>query len=125
MRKSPKCFVAMPMSDVDGVATKSQWNRIYNRLFSPAIRASGFHVVRSEAIRGNLIAGIIEDLWSAEAAIVDLTGKKENVFYELGVRHALRGNSIIIAQDAKYIPSDLSGYARLLYDPNTKKGRVA
>jgi len=113
------------MSDVDGVATKSEWNQIYTRLFAPAIRAAGFDAVQSKATRGNLVGGIIEDLWAADAVLADLTGQKSNVFYELGVRHALRGKSIIVARRAKDIPSDLSGYARHIYSPDTKRGQAA
>jgi hypothetical protein len=123
VKKRPKCFVAMPMSDVPGVATKDQWDSMYRKVFVPPIRAAGFDAIRSEPTRGSLIKGIIDELWSADAMLADLTGQKANVFYELGVRHALRGNTIVIAQDARDIPFDLRDCARFIYDPKTIKGK--
>lgn len=123
MKKRPKCFVAMPMSDVPGVATEDQWDAVYRKVFAPAIRAAGFDAIRSEATRGSLLKDIIAELWSADAMLADLTGQKVNVFYELGVRHALRGKTIVIAQDARDIPFDLRDCARYIYDPKTIKGK--
>jgi hypothetical protein len=113
----------MPMSDVPGVATKAEWDAVYEHLFAPAIKAAGFLPVRSRPTIGNLVKGIINDLWSADAVLADLTGQKANVFYELGVRHALRGRTIIIARDKKDIPFDLQSYAWHTYDPTTRKTR--
>ena len=125
MKKRPRCFVAMPMSDVSGVATKAEWEGVYRSLFVSAIRAAGFEATRSTPTRGNLVAGIIDDLWSADAVLADLTGKKPNVFYELGVRHALRGKTIIVARDQEDIPFDIRSYACHTYDPKTARGRAA
>ncbi len=48
-----------------------------------------------------------------------LTGQNPNVFYELGVRHAVRNNTILIAQDIADIPFDLRGQRTIpyKYDP--------
>ena len=54
----------------------------------------------------------------------DLTDKKPNVFYELGVRHTLRHRTILIAQSRDDIPSDLDGYASHEYDWNTEPGQA-
>jgi len=123
MRTKPKCFVAMPMSDVNGVATEAEWNRVYQKVFAPAIRAAGFDPIRSNPVRGSLVAGIIHNLWSAEAMIADLTGQKPNVFYELGVRHALRGKTVMIVRNPKDIPFDLKDYPRCIYNPKTVQGQ--
>jgi hypothetical protein len=124
MKMRPKCFVAMPMSDFAGLK-KGQWKWIYRRLFVPAIRSAGFDAIQSTPTRGSLVAGIIDDLWSADAVLADLTGQNANVFYELGVRHALRGKTISIAQSGKHIPFDLHDTARYIYNPNSKRGRAA
>lgn len=42
--------------------------------------------------------------------IADLTGAKPNVYYELGIRHALRVGTIIITQHFDALPNDLRGY---------------
>ncbi len=113
------------MSDVPGVASEREWDDVYRTLFVPAIRAAGFESIRSNPTRGNLVAGIVGELWSADAVLADLTGQKPNVFYELGVRHALRGKTILVAQDKRDIPFDLQSYAWHIYDPKTRVGRFA
>ena len=94
-------------------------------MFAPAIRSAGFDPIRSQPTIGNLLKGIINDLWAADAVLADLTGQKANVFYELGVRHALRGKTVIVARDAKDIPFDLQSYAWHTYNPKTQRGRAA
>jgi hypothetical protein len=55
--------------------------------------------------------------------IADLTGQNANVFYELGVRHVLRGRTILLSQDSSFIPFDLKSYAYHIYNWRTKKGK--
>src|SRR5439155_4691700 len=50
----------------------------------------------------------------------DLTGQNPNVFYELGVRHALHPRTILIAQSLDDIPSDLREYRTIVYDTSAK-----
>jgi hypothetical protein len=56
--------------------------------------------------------------------IADLTDKNPNVFYELGVRHALRPRTILIAQSLDDIPSDLREYRTIVYDTSAKGADV-
>jgi hypothetical protein len=61
---------------------------------------------------------IIRKLNSYDFAIVDITGGNPNVFYELGVRHALRKKVTIIMRQASYdIPFDLGNYRVIDYTP--------
>jgi hypothetical protein len=62
-----------------------------------------------------LIKGIIRSLRDACIVIADITDCNPNVFYELGVRHSLCKRTIVVAQDASHIPSDLRGYWSLIY----------
>jgi hypothetical protein len=75
---------------------------------------------RSPATPGNFVKGIVEDLDSSDLVIADLTGSKPNVFYELGVRHALCIGTIIITQDLKALPADLTNYYVFQYDYSEK-----
>ena len=56
--------------------------------------------------------------------LVDLTDNNPNVFYELGVRHALKHKTILVAQDRSQIPFDLQPYANHIYDWKTKNDRA-
>jgi hypothetical protein len=122
-----KCFVIMPFSGVPGLATKREWTRIYETLIKPAVEDARQNLVceRSRPLRGNIIKEIISDLCRADVVIADLSGKNSNVFYELGVRHVIKGKTILISQRREDIPSDLHNYARFIYDPHTPQGRKA
>ena len=72
-------------------------------------------VNRYESSVGSIINGVIENLKDADLVIADLTGSNPNVMYELGVRHALKRGTIIIAQSLDSIPSDLRDYMVVIY----------
>ncbi|NTU74475.1 hypothetical protein HGB07_10215, partial [Candidatus Roizmanbacteria bacterium] len=48
----------------------------------------------------------------------DLTGKNPNVFYELGLAHALAKPAILIAESMDDVPFDLQSLRHLVYDKN-------
>jgi hypothetical protein len=52
--------------------------------------------------------------------IADITGNKANVFYELGIRHALKTGTILITQDIRSVPSDLKSYYTFEYQYSDK-----
>ena len=111
-----KCFVIMPFSDTKSCSEK-EWLEIFNHLIKPAVEESDFNYEckRSEALSGNIIEQIMDDLNRADIVIADLTDKNPNVFYELGVRHALRNATVLITQNMEDIPFDLRPYAAQLY----------
>jgi hypothetical protein len=127
------CFVIMPFSEAqhgtpprDHVISAAQWDHIYERWIKRAVEshksASSPAVTckRSPARPGNFIKGIIADLASDDLVIADLTGQRPNVYYELGIRHALRVGTIIITQEFSALPSDLRGYYAFEYSYSEK-----
>lgn len=113
----------MPFSGIKGICTEKQWTAIFERLIRPTVEKAGYECRRSKPTRGNLVRHIINDLADADVVIADVTGGNANVLYELGVRHAIRGRSILTAQDAKYIPSDLHSYSHIIYDWRSSMGK--
>src|ERR1035437_503274 len=122
-----KCFVIMPFSGIPGIATKQDWTNIFENIIKPSVENAGLSFIckRSEPVHGNIIKEIVSDLCTADAVIADLSGKNANVFYELGVRHVIKGKTILISQRRADIPSDLLNYARFIYDYKTPKDRKA
>ncbi len=84
-------------------------------MFQPALEGCGYSCARAETSRGSLIASIVEGLIEADLVIADVTDLNANVFYELGVRHALRRGTISVSQGTDHVPSDLRGYWFLTY----------
>ena len=58
---------------------------------------------------------VVEELITAEVVIADLTGRNPNVFYELGVRHSISSNTILIAQDLGDVPFDVHAQRIVVY----------
>ncbi|MDP2950223.1 MAG: hypothetical protein Q8P22_11875 [Chloroflexota bacterium] len=114
----------MPFSATDS-CTQQRWTWIFETLLKPAVENAGLNYVcrRSTAKRGNIIAAIMESLREAYVVLADLTDQNPNVFYELGVRHAMKNRTILIAQNEKFIPFDLRPYAYHIYDWKTAKGK--
>lgn len=87
------------------------FDAIYETLIAPGIEAAGLEPIRGDQ---ELTGGIIhkpmfERLILCEFAVADLTTANANVFYELGVRHAVRPAStvLIFAQGAGQLPFDV------------------
>jgi hypothetical protein len=104
---------------------KRELDMLYAELVKPAVESvlvpgpPGEHVVCHRADHeprpGEIVLHIIENLVLSEIAVADLTGRNPNVFYELGVRHAVNDNTILIAQSEEDIPVDLRGQRYLIY----------
>lgn len=94
----------------------------FNHIIKPAIeelQIEGKKVYK--AIRGDLISetgsitqSVIEKIYKSEVVLADLTTLNPNVFYELGVRHALRQKTILIALKGTKLPFDI-GDLRVIY----------
>lgn len=100
------------------IITEAEWNHIYNHWIRKAVEsysAHSFRCFRSPAAPGNFIRGIVRDLYDSDIVIADLTGSKGNVYYELGIRHAMETGTIMITQDLASVPSDLRGYYTFPY----------
>lgn len=103
--------------------TKSQWSYIFEHWIKRAVESYKPNKIvckRSLAKPGSFIKDIVVDLANADLVIADLTGARPNVYYELGIRHALRVGTIIITQNFAAFPSDLSNYFVFSYDYSDK-----
>lgn len=129
------CFVAMPFgmgAEYGGKRRESDF--IFNEIIKPAVEAAfaRFNQQREaqgryepqvlreldEGSPGDITISIIEHIAKSYITIVDLTGRNPNVFFELGVRHALRRNgTILIVQDKEQLPFDIRNFRIVEYDP--------
>lgn len=86
-------FVAMPF----GIKEKIDFNKVYSDLIKPALEAAGFEVFRAdeEMRAGNIRTDMFQELLLADLVVADLSIDNPNVWYELGVRHALRRRGVV------------------------------
>jgi uridine kinase len=68
-----------------------------------------------------IMASIIRFIIEADVVIADISDPSPNVFYELGIAHAIGNKTIIISQNLKESPFDLQSQFALEYE-NTDKG---
>jgi tetratricopeptide (TPR) repeat protein len=95
----PLCFVLMPFGrKTDGTGSSIDFDAVYQQLIAPAIRAANLEPIRAdEEITGGIVhKPMFERLILCEYAVTDLTFANANVFYELGVRHAVRPYSTVL-----------------------------
>jgi tetratricopeptide (TPR) repeat protein len=107
------CFVIMPIRH-EGTTDYDHFRALYNEL-SPPIANRGYRVVRADDIQrgGAITKDILLALAQADLVVADLTDLNPNVFYELGVRHSLRGKGTVLIVDevrTPDVPFDLGAY---------------
>lgn len=87
-------FVAMPFGTKEGI----DFNRVYEEFIKPALKGEGFEVFRAdeEMRAGEIRTDMFQELLLADLVVVDLSIDNPNVWYELGVRHALRARGVVL-----------------------------
>jgi hypothetical protein len=109
------CFVIMPFGG---------WlDDYYETIYRPAINAAGLSAHRADDLYRP--STIVNDIWAytkrAKLLLADLTGKNPNVFYELGLAHALAKPAILVSESMDDIPFDLRALRIIVYDKNDPK----
>jgi hypothetical protein len=82
----------------DGAGGSVDFDAVYEELIRPAVTAAGLEPLRAdEEMGGGIIhKPMFERLILCDYAVADLTTANANVFYELGVRHALRPYTTVL-----------------------------
>jgi uncharacterized protein DUF4071 len=108
----PLCFVVMPFgTKPDGRGGKVDFDAVYDKLIAPAVEEAELVPLRAdhELVGGLIHKPMFERLLLADFAVADLTTANANVFYEIGVRHAVRPfSTVLIGADVPRTPFDLA-----------------
>src|SRR6266849_5816666 len=116
---APLCFVLMPFGrKMDAAGRVTNFDSIYQKIIAPAVQQAGLEPVRAdeEKIGGTIHKPMFERLMLCHYAVADITGANPNVFYELGIRHALRPRStVILFREGTVIPFDIALVRGLSY----------
>jgi tetratricopeptide (TPR) repeat protein len=120
MQARAVCFIIMPFGEKpDASGHIINFDAVFREVIAPAVEAAGLAGVRADE---EMSTGIIhklmyERLLFSEYAVADLTIMNANVYYELGVRHALKpASTVLLMADGSRLPFDLGpiramGYA--------------
>jgi hypothetical protein len=104
------CFVLMPFGP--------KWSRpLFDKHILPVCTREGFSALRADDIYG--VRGIMQDVWvhinRARLIVADLTTRNPNVFYEVGLAHALGKDVILTTQTMDDVPFDLRAVRCVVY----------
>jgi hypothetical protein len=121
---APLCFVLMPFgTKTDAAGRVTNFDKVYQNVIVPAVTRAGLEPVRAdeEKIGGTIHKPMFERLMLCHYAVADITGANPNVFYELGIRHALRPRSTaIIFVEGTVIPFDIALVRGIAYRTDGK-----
>jgi hypothetical protein len=101
-----RAFIVRPFGVKDGI----DFDRVHRELVAPVLAKFDIdaHTTGAFAQAGNIRADMFEQLMIADLVIADISIHNANVYYELGVRHALRdGHTILIRSRRDEVPFDL------------------
>jgi hypothetical protein len=99
----------MPFSDPVG--------NYYRTIYEPAIKRAGLRPVRADDdmfTTGKIIEQVWSGIQTAKVLVAELTGRNPNVFYELGLAHALQKPVVLVSSNEKDVPFDVQ-HIRVIY----------
>ena len=116
----PLCFVLMPFGKKQAASgLVIDFDAVYQHLIAPAINMAEMEPLRAdeEKAGGIIQKPLFERLILCEYAVADLTTANPNVFYELGIRHAVRQWSTVLlySKASSQLPFDVAPLRALPY----------
>ena len=106
----PLCFVLMPFGvKTDGNQKEIDFDKVYRNFIREAIIKVGLEPIRADEEKGGglIHKPMYERLMFCDFAIADLSFANANVFYELGIRHALKPHTTVsIFETGTKLPFD-------------------
>lgn len=119
-----RVFVVRPFGIKQGI----DFDLVQDRLIDPAVKQLGIEGGTTGELlaQGNIRTDMFEQLLIADLVIADISIHNANVFYELGVRHALRDrHTVLIRSAADAVPFDLKTDRYLSYDNQHPEASVS
>ena len=107
---APTSFVISPFGE--------PFDTYFSHIIKPALEDCGMYAVRGDSLYRPTT--IVDDIWQgireAKLLIAELTDRNPNVFYELGLAHAISKPVILISKSIDDVPFDLRSIRVLVYD---------
>jgi hypothetical protein len=107
------CFVMQPFA--------SPYGDYYETIFKPAIEKTKLVPVRADAEifgTGKIMDQVRRGINAAKVLVAELSTRNPNVFYELGLAHALNKPVVLISSNEPDVPFDLQHIRVIYYDVN-------
>lgn len=124
------CFMVMPFGkrtlEVPDTRRKVEidFDALWDKAYEPALRELGYIAVRGDdrTLTENILRDILENLAFSDLVVADITAINANVFYEVGIRHAVPGprDCVLLAAEWARPPFDVQGIRQLRYPLPTR-----
>ena len=105
------CFVMQPFA--------SPLGDYYEKIYRPAIEKAGLRAVRADAeifATGKIMDQVWNGINAAKVLVAELTSRNPNVFYELGLAHAMKKPVVLVSAKEDDVPFDLQHIRVIYYD---------
>lgn len=120
----PKCGIIMPISAIDNCPAE-HWSELLSILRDIISNAGFDHNLVSDADDIGIIQKrIIQNLYSNEVVVCDVSCKNPNVMFELGIRLAFDKPTIIIKDDKTDYTFDTSLIEHLVYPRDLRFSKI-
>lgn len=122
-----RAFIIRPFGTKEGI----DFDRVERELLDPALDELGIfgRTTAEIVVQGNIRTDMFQRLLTADLALADITLHNANVFYELGIRQALRPRATFLlrgrVEGAADVPFDLKTDRYFTYDPADPGARRA
>lgn len=107
---SRKAFILMPF--------KEPYEAYYTEIFKPALKAAAYSVSRADDVftPRPIMLDIQRSILGANLILCEMSERNPNVFYELGLAHAIGKPVILVSRKEEDIPFDLRHIRVIIYD---------
>jgi hypothetical protein len=116
--KEKTCFVISPIGR-RGDPVRLRSDQVLRHIIEPVVSKLGYkkpvradHIAEPGMIPHQIIQRLLED----NLVVADLTGHNPNVFYELAIRHAIRGAVVLLIAQDENPPFDVSQSRAIKFD---------
>lgn len=129
MKQVAKCFVIMPFGTKMVGDQEVDFEFVYQEIIKKAVSGLDSPTIHCERSKDDPKSGIVSEhfarsILESDIAIIDVSGNNPNVYYELGLRHAMRSRiNILIGMEGAKLPFDVAGLQVLHYDHLSDAGR--
>lgn len=114
MTAQRKAFILTPF--------RPPFDHHYSMVIRPALEECGFTVFRADDIYTPrpVILDIQESILTSDLILCEMTGRSPNVFYELGLAHAVGKPAILVSTTEEDIPFDLQHVRVIHYETHAE-----
>jgi hypothetical protein len=91
----------------------------FELIYRPAIEKAGLRAVRADAdifATGKIMDQVWSGINAARVLVAELTSKNPNVYYELGLAHAMKKPVVLVSAREDDVPFDLQHIRVIYYD---------